>query len=297
MATRRNGGLGRGLDALINVDTQFDMDDTSVIQKIDIDHLHPNVDQPRKQFDQKLLEELATSIKESGVIIPIIVTKINQDDYKIVAGERRWRASKLAGLKKMPCIVRELSDVQILQQALIENLQRQDLNPLEESYALKKLIDEHGMKHEELSLMIGKSRPTITNMLRLLNLSDGVKLLLSQGQLTVGHARALLSIESEDDQFAMANKLIEMQLSVRDTEKLVKSYFNPATNRRTSSSRLDQAYELCIKQMQERFIKALGAKVVLKDRKNKGTITIKYASADDLERILNIVEHKHEHLN
>ena len=290
MAKGKTGGLGRGLNALIQTDSQFDLNDTSVVKNIDIHLIHPNSDQPRKKFDDALLNELAESIKSSGVIIPIIVTKIDDQNYKIVAGERRWRASRKAGLEKIPCIIRELSEFEILQQALIENIQRQDLNPLEESHALKRLIDDYGIKHDALSSMVGKSRPAITNMLRLLNLSEKVKDMLIHEDITSGHARALLPIENPTEQVEMAEKVIQAQLSVRETEKLVKHYLEGKQKKQTNENAVDQAYQLSVKCVQDRLMNALGTKVLIKDRKNKGAITIYYHSLDELDRILEQIE-------
>ncbi|HHX36513.1 MAG TPA: ParB/RepB/Spo0J family partition protein [Clostridiaceae bacterium] len=287
-AARNKGGLGKGLGALINSDIDLSENHMSV-QNLAIDSVYPNIEQPRKKFDDERLKELAESIKKSGVIIPIIVTKTDKG-YLIVAGERRWRASKLAKLKEIPAIVRELSDIEILQQALIENIQRQDLNPLEEGEALKKLIDDYDMKQEEVSELVGRSRPAITNMLRLLNLSDKVKDLLLHEEISAGHARALLPISDPEKQLQTAEQVINEQLSVRQTEKLVRIILNPPKKKEEIESEVSQEYLLSVKNVEDRLIKALGTKVTLKDKNNKGQIIIEYFSNEDLDRILEIIE-------
>ncbi len=287
MAARQKGGLGKGLGALLQTEkTEISADQ---IIHLNIQEIYPNSDQPRKEFDKAELEALAESIKESGVIIPIIVTR-TEKGYLIVAGERRWRASRLAGKETIPAIIRELSDLQILQQALIENIQRQDLNPLEEAEALKRLIDDYDMKQEQLSSMVGKSRSAIANILRLLNLSEKVKDLLVHKEITAGHARALLPISDSDTQFLLAEKVLNKNLNVRETEKLVKDYLAPKKQEEQSKNSETDAYLLSVKDTEDRLMRALGTKVRLLDRKNKGKIVIEYFSTDDLERILALLD-------
>lgn len=283
---KQRGGLGKGLGALLSADLTEDYE-KNVVKQLDIHEVYPNRDQPRKQFDDENLKELSDSIRESGVIIPIIVSK-TEKGYLIVAGERRWRASKLAGLTEIPAIVRELSGVEILQQALIENIQRQDLNPLEEAEALSRLIRGYQMKQEQVSAMVGKSRPAITNMLRLLNLSPKVKDMLLHEDLTAGHARALLPIADEAAQVDMADKIIQEQLSVRQTEQMVKAFLNPKPKKTPQPA--TKAYLQSIRTVEDRFTRAFGTKVKLRDRHNKGQIMIEYYSHEDLERILEMVE-------
>lgn len=282
-SAKQKGGLGRGLGALIAAEPSSELS-PNVVHEIPIDEVYPNHDQPRKRFDKERLQELADSIKENGVIIPLIVTR-TEKGHQIVAGERRWRASKLAGLKEVPVIIRELSDVEILQQALIENIQRQDLNPLEEAEALKRLISDYNMKQEEISKIVGRSRPAIANFLRLLNLSQKVKDMLIHEELSAGHARALLPIVDEELQVETAQHIIEEQLSVRQTEKLVKKVLDPSTKDRSQAS-MDPAYLLSVKEVEERLRTSLGTKVKLNDKNNKGTIVISYYSNDDLQRII-----------
>ncbi len=322
MASPKQKGLGRGLGALLSAATpetkleEQESGDRSVetiesteqkdsnqrlgldigaerlpgdvILELPVDDVYPNMEQPRKRFLKEELESLAESIRETGVIIPIIVTK-TESGYQIVAGERRWRASKLADKSTIPAIVRELNELQVLQQALIENIQRQDLNPLEEAESLKRLIDEYSMKQEEVSKLVGRSRPAIANILRLLNLSPKVKQMLLDEDLSAGHARALLPIIDDEKQFEAANQIKRRSMSVRDTEKMVKQLLKEPTPAPVQTIP-DRAVELSIKSVEDRCAKALGTKVRLKDRNNKGTIMIEYFSNEDLDRIIEIFE-------
>jgi len=282
MAAASGRGLGKGLGALLSQTDPISEEVRSAIVELKITDISPNVEQPRKYFDQNKLEELASSIRENGVIQPIIVCK-GERGYRIVAGERRWRAARLAGLTVIPAIIRELTEVQVLQHALIENIQRQDLNPLEEAYALEKLIQEHQLTQEKLSSVVGRSRPAIANTLRLLNLSEPVRQMLMSEAITAGHARALLPIIQADEQKKAAEIVQTKELSVRDTEKLVKRWMNP---RSKSSKPVSEAYILSVKDVENRLTTTLGTKVKLKDRQGKGSIVINYYSNDDLDRIL-----------
>ena len=280
-------GLGKGLGALLqNVDLVSDEIKGSIVE-LKINDISPNADQPRKSFDQEKLEDLASSIRENGVIQPIIVCRAQQG-YKIVAGERRWRASRMAGLTVVPAIIRELTELQVLEHALIENIQRQDLNPLEEAYALEKLIKEHSMTQEKLSTVVGRSRPAITNTLRLLNLPDEVKKLVINEELTAGHARALLALPESSSQIKAAEQIIHRELSVRDTEKLVKKLNSPPK----TIKKTDPLYSLSVKEVEQRLTSSLGTRVKLKDKQGKGVIQISYYSNEDLDRLLDILESK-----
>ncbi len=281
MATSTNRGLGKGLGALLSQADQLSEDVQSAVVELKINDISPNSDQPRKFFDQAKLEELAASIKENGIIQPIIVCK-GQSGYRIVAGERRWRASRLAGLKVIPAIIRELTELQVLQHALIENIQRQDLNPLEEAHALEKLIREHNLTQEKLSTVVGRSRPAIANTLRLLNLSEPVRQMLIGEAITAGHARALLAIPDPVEQLNLAEQVQEKGLSVRETERLVKRWQKP----RPKPVKQDDAYLLSIRQVEDRLKNSLGTKVKLRDRQGRGSIVIDYYSNDDLSRLL-----------
>lgn len=219
-------GLGKGLGALLGTDET----ENKGITEVRINDIEPNTDQPRKTFDDEKLSALAESIKQHGIVQPLIVQQ-NGNMYRIVAGERRWRAARLAGLETVPVIVRDLSDREVMEVALIENLQRQDLNPIEEAEAYEKLISEFGMTQEEVASVVGKSRPAITNSLRLLSLKDDIKSRLISGEISSGHARALLAIDDAKLQLKAMQEIIEKEMSVRETEKLIKQ-FTAQKNRR-----------------------------------------------------------------
>lgn len=305
-------GLGRGLGALLNneatnsllreTDNQNESssyktnDDNnqrneSLFEKnkvynVNINFVMPNENQPRKFFDKIKLEELANSIKNNGIIQPILVTKVAKDKYKIIAGERRWRAARLLGLKEVPILIRELTESEVLEQALIENIQRQDLNSIEEAEALTRLMDEHKLTQEEVSARVGKSRSSIANTLRLLSLPQSVQSLVIQDDLSAGHARALVAIKNEELQLSLAEEAINKDLSVRDIEKKIKKALTPPKEIDAQS----EAYRLSLQEIEDLLTKSLGTKVQLREKNNKGRIVISYYSADDRERILEILE-------
>lgn len=285
MSASVSKGLGKGLGALLNTSELINEEIKGSIVELKINDIAPNADQPRKQFDQEKLQELAASIRENGVIQPIIVCRAEKG-YKIVAGERRWRASRLAGLNVVPAIVRELTNLQVLQHALIENIQRQDLNPLEEALALEKLISDHAMTQESLATVVGRSRPAIANTLRLLNLPESIRHHVMNEELTAGHARALLGLPNEEAQVKAANLIMTKELNVRETEKLVKRLQAP----QKTPKPLDEAYKLSVKEVERTLTSDLGTKVRLKDRNGKGSIVIDYYSNEDLERILSLLK-------
>lgn len=276
-------GLGRGLGALLSSEGFTENDKDSVVN-LKINDLNPNIDQPRKAFNQEKLEELAESIKTNGIIMPIIVRK-EGTGYRIVAGERRWRAARIAGLAVIPAIVRDLSDLQVMEQALIENIQRQDLNPIEESNALERLIKEHHLTQEKLSGIVGKSRPAIANSLRLLNLPATIQEFVIQDDLSAGHARALLSLPTEQMQIHAATTIIEKQYSVRDAEKLVKNLLTP----KKEKQKPDPQYLTSVKDFEQKLGKYLGTKVKLSDKNKKGVISIEYYSYEDLDRLFELM--------
>ncbi len=276
-------GLGRGLGALLSSEGIPESDKDSVIN-LKINDISPNADQPRKAFNQEKLSELADSIKTNGVIMPIIVRK-EGTGYRIVAGERRWRAARIAGLAMIPAIVRDLSDLQVMEQALIENIQRQDLNPIEESNALDKLIKEHHLTQDKISSIVGKSRPAIANSLRLLNLPQDIQNLVIQDELSAGHARALLSIPDKALQLRAAAAVVEKQYSVRDTEKYVKFLLMPKKEKPAR----DPQYLNSVKDFEQKLAKFLGTKVQLKDKNKKGVISIEYYSYEDLDRLFDLI--------
>ena len=274
-------GLGKGLGALIPEEEKIE--DTKG-KLISINLIKPNVDQPRKEFDKEKIMNLANSIKEHGIIQPLILKKQNES-YVIVAGERRWRAAKEIGIKEIPAVVMDLTDKQVLEISLIENIQREDLNPIEEAKAYKKLIDDFDLTQEELSLKIGKSRVAITNTLRLLNLDEMVQQFLIEGIITEGHGRALLALPNLNMQHEICKRIIDENLSVRDTEKVIKNLLNPQ-NKESNKKVETQPYLNDVKSKLENHF---GTKVVINAKKNKGKIEIEYYSNDDLQRILDII--------
>lgn len=272
-------GLGKGLGALI---TSAESDQTG-IKELKINEVEPNLDQPRKHFDDEKLQQLADSIRQHGVVQPLIVKK-EGDTYKIVAGERRWRAARLAGLQNVPAVVREYSNKQVMEIALIENLQREDLNPIEEAEAFEKLLSEYEMTQDEVSKAVGRSRSAIANSVRLLSLQEKVRGHLIHGQISSGHARALLSINDQEVQEKAAEEIIKRELNVRETEKLVKKLLT--VKEKKKPKKLDEEY----KSIEEKFQEIFGTRVRLQTNNKKGKITIEYYSMDELERIVEMVE-------
>ncbi len=284
--TAQGRGLGKGLEALISSEGIPEGIKNSIVE-LKINDITPNSEQPRKRFDRERLDELTESIRITGVIQPIIVRREGRG-YRIVAGERRWRAARQAGLAVIPAIVREMTDAQVLEVALIENIQRQDLNPIEEALAFDRLIREHGLTQERLSSTIGLSRPAIANTLRLLNLSEEIRQYVVDEKLSAGHARALLALPAAAVQRQAADVIVDKGLSVRETEKLVRHLLQP----RKKPIRPDEAYRTSVKAVEERLGSALGTRVHLKDRNRKGTIVIEYYSYEDLSRLLDLIAGK-----
>jgi len=279
MISRR--GLGKGLGALI---PEGEESDRNSIVEIKITDIEANDKQPRKAFNDATLADLSESIKEHGVVQPIIVRK-QGNGYQIVAGERRWRAARLAGKKTIPAIIKECSNLEVMELALIENLQSEDLNSIEEAMAYKSLIEEYNMTQEEISKKIGKSRPAIGNSLRLLQLPQEIKNMIAEGKISQGHARALLSISGEKKQLDMAEKIIAQQLNVRQIEKLAKD-----TKQKKKKEVLPDAYRIEINQLEERLRAVLGTKVTIHHRKNRGSIEIEYYSDEEFDRIFELLE-------
>lgn len=271
-------GLGKGLGALIPEGDELDNN----INRIDINLIKPNENQPRKSFDEAKIMQLAESIRENGLIQPIIVQK-KDSTYTIIAGERRFRAAKHIGLKDIPAIVMDLTDRQLLQVSLIENIQREDLNPIEEALAYKKLIDDFKLTQEELSKNIGKSRTAIANCIRLLNLDKGVQLYLIEGIISEGHGRALLGVQDRELQYKLCQKIIDENLNVRETEKLIK---NLGKDNRGKVKKENHPYFV---DLQDRLQGLFGTKVNFKGKKNKGKIEIEFYSEDDLDRIIELL--------
>ncbi len=267
--------LGRGLDALIPID-----EEAKGYILADIDRIKPNSYQPRKEFDEDGIDELASSIKEKGIIQPLVGRKIG-DSYEIIAGERRWRAAQKAGLKRIPIILKDASESEVLELALIENLQREDLNPLEEAIAYEQLIGDFGLTHDEISKRIGKDRSTITNQIRLLKLPERVKQAIKNREISAGHARAILSIESQSKALEILELIKRNKLSVRQTEKLVQGSI-----KERESDKKQKYADPFISNVTERLKRALGTQIKIIDRNGKGKIEIEYYSLDDLERII-----------
>ncbi len=278
MAVKRKA-LGKGLSALIP--ETLEKEDYEKIQEIDIDLISPNPNQPRKVFEQDKLDELTESIKKYGVIQPIIVRK-EGDFYTIIAGERRWRACKNANIKTMPCIVRDIEHRNASEIALIENIQREDLNPIDEANAYEFIMDRYGITQEQVSNIVGKSRVYVTNILRLSNLDEYVKEKIVGNLLTAGHGRAILSLEKEK-QKSIADTIIKDNLSVRDVEKLVKASKKPRRNIKPEKDKY-------IAYLEEMLTDKFSSKVNIKSNKNKGKIEIEYHSSEDLNRILDLLK-------
>lgn len=275
----KKSGLGKGLDALI---PETDSTDNSII-KIKLNLIKPNENQPRRNFDEEKIIQLADSIKEHGIIQPLVLKKEN-DLYTIVAGERRWRASKILGLDEVPAIIMDLSEKDILEVSLIENIQREDLNPIEEANAYKELINRFNFTQEDLAKRIGKSRVAITNTMRLLNLDERVQDYIIEGIISEGHGRALLSINNKDKQYEISQYIIDNKLSVRETEKYINN-LQIKTVKNKKIVKKDLYYVNIQKQMES----ALGTKVQINNKKNKGKIEIEYYSLEDFERILDLL--------
>lgn len=276
-------GLGRGLDALLAGDAHHSTE-SDLLRMVEVGQLKPGKYQPRTQMDQESLADLAASIKSQGIMQPILVRELG-DKFEIIAGERRWRASQLAGLQEVPVLVREIPDEAALAMALIENIQREDLNPLEEANGIKRLIDEFGMTHQAAAEAVGRSRTAVTNLLRLLNLAKPVQELVMQGRIDMGHARALLSLEGAQ-QIAAAEHIAQGGLSVREAEALVKR--TSSTSAKPARKSLDKD----VKRLQEELSDILGAEVQIQASGNgKGKVSIRYHSLDQLDGLIEIMRH------
>ena len=319
MAGRKNG-LGRGLDALFpdkkTASKENEVKFTAKVEKktepavkvknvkertetprqkkvpmmVKISMVEPNQNQPRKQFDEDALLELTESVKQYGILHPLLVSE-KKDYYEIIAGERRWRAAKLAGLKEVPVIVKEFSEQELVEISLIENIQREDLNAVEEAMAYKRLMDEFHLKQDEIADRVGKSRTAVTNSMRLLKLSAKVQQMLIDEMITAGHARAILAVSDMEKQESLAMRVFDEKLSVRETEKLVKAVLAPPKEKKLHSySAEDAAYE----NLEEKMKSIMGTKVLIHRKKNdKGKIEIEYYSRDELERIIDLFESIH----
>jgi ParB family chromosome partitioning protein len=289
-------GLGKGLDSLITdkVNKPIEQPVASAPKvneavMMNIKKVEPNREQPRKKFDEDALLELSESIKQFGVLQPLLVQE-RDDYYEIIAGERRWRAAKLAGVKEVPVIVKKLTEQEIMEISLIENIQREDLNPIEEALAYKRLLTEFNLKQDEVADRVSKSRTAVTNAMRLLKLNDKVQQMVIDEMLTTGHARALLGIEDSEKQYIVAQRIFDEKLSVRETEKLVKNVQNEKKNAPESTKKIDPQLEAVYRGLEEQMKSILGTKVYInpKDEK-KGKLEIEYYSQEELDRIIDLI--------
>src|SRR5438067_1759690 len=276
--------LGRGLSALF---TQMQTIESDLIE-LDIDLLYPTEMQPRRVFNQEKLNELALSIKANGIIQPIVARR-DGERFQIIAGERRWRAAQIAGLQKIPCLVREVADDSVLEISLIENIQREDLNPIEEATAYKRLIDNLSLSQEELAKRVGKDRSSITNALRLLRLPTEIQQLVEEEKLSMGHARALLSLDAVEGQLQLANEIIEKSLSVRETERIVKEGQGVERSTDTPRNNTSTRKDTNIAAAEQQLGKALGAPARIKFLKDGGILEIKFSSSEDLARLFDLL--------
>ena len=297
MSPAKRRGLGRGLDALLTPNTKAATDNDSTddaiekgeLRKLPIEQLQPGKYQPRKDMSPDALEDLSNSIKSQGIIQPIVVRTIADNSFEIIAGERRWRAAQIAKLETVPCIIKDVPDEAAVAIALIENIQREDLNAMEEAVALNRLLIEFELTHQQVADAVGKSRTTVTNLLRLNNLNSDVKILLEHGDIEMGHARCLLALEGEAQSDA-ARLAVAKALTVRETEKLVRSILEPIPAKEITEKDPD------VKQLEQQLAENLGAKVEINyNKKGKGKLVISYTNLDELDGILNRINHDNTH--
>lgn len=300
MAAKVSRGLGKGLDSLIPMgsvssekkadskeENKESKDSKATETVVKITQVEPNREQPRKNFDEDALQELADSIKQFGLLQPILVQD-RKTHYEIIAGERRWRAAKLAGLKEVPVIIRDYTDQEIVEISLIENIQREDLNPIEEAQAYKRLLTEFNLKQDEVAERVSKSRTAVTNSMRLLKLCDEVQQMIIDDMLSTGHARALISIENPEEQYTIAQKIFDEKLSVRDVEKLVKNLNKPEKPKKESKE--DKSLDIIYQDIEEKLKQSLGTKVEISSKGNgAGKVEIEFYNHDDLDRIIELL--------
>lgn len=291
----KKGGLGKGLNALIPPSTEEKkipekvnsslVSETDKETMVNITKIEPNRTQPRKNFDEDALQELSDSIKQFGIIQPLIVQD-RKDHYEIIAGERRWRAAKKAGLKEVPVIIKNYTDQEIVEISIIENIQREDLNPIEEALAYKRLLEEFNLKQDQVAERVSKSRTAVTNSMRLLKLCDKVQQMIIDEMITTGHARAILSIEDPEEQYSLAQKIFDEKLSVREVEKLMKNMGKPAKEKKAKDTKLEVIYQ----DIEEKLKQKLGAKVVINSKGNgAGKMEIEFYTHDDLEKLVDML--------
>ena len=290
----KKGGLGKGLNALIppteekkapeKVSSSL-VSETDKETMVNITKIEPNRTQPRKNFNEDALQELADSIKQFGIVQPLIVQD-RKDYYEIIAGERRWRAAKKAGLKEVPVIIKNYTEQEIVEISIIENIQREDLNPIEEALAYKRLLEEFKLKQDQVAERVSKSRTAVTNSMRLLKLSDKVQQMIIDEMITTGHARAILSIEDPEEQYNLAQRIFDEKLSVREVEKLMKNMGKPAKNKKEKDTKLEVIYQ----DIEEKLKQNLGAKVVITSKGNgAGKMEIEFYTHDDLEKLVDML--------
>ena len=287
MAAKNKGGLGKGLDALF-MDNSIEEEAKSAV-KLKLNDIEPNRAQPRKSFDEEALEELANSISTHGVIQPLLVRPLADGGYQLIAGERRWRASRMAGLTEVPVVIREMSDSEAMELALVENLQREDLNPIEEAQGLALLMETYGLTQEQAAKRVGKSRPAVANSMRLLSLPQEVLAMVERGELSAGHARTILALENAGQITALANEIVKKNLSVRETERAVKALLKGDAKKEKRVKKRDTYYdevELAVSQ-------ALGRKAkVSLSAGNKGTLEIEFFGKEDLSKLMKLFENE-----
>lgn len=281
----RKSGLGVGLDALF-ADNSTSDNNTTTVKLVDIE---PNKYQPRKEFDENALTKLADSISQHGIIQPLLVRPLENGRYQIVVGERRWRASRMIGLAELPVVIREMNDTQVMEVALIENLQREDLNPVEEALGYKDLIEKFGLTQDEVSKRVGRSRSAVTNSLRLLNLPEKVIKMVSLGEISQGHAKTLLSIDNEKELFNMSNKVVETGMSVRELEKQVKAILVKGNETQQLKKAIQNSF---YKEVEIALNEELSRKIKISENKNKGTIQIEFYNREELIDIANKLSNK-----
>ena len=285
MAPKKKNGLGKGLDALF-LDNAID-ESAGSVSRLPINDIEPNRDQPRKTFDEEALGELAKSIADHGVIQPLLVRPMTDGSYQMIAGERRWRASRMAGLTEVPVVIREMSDSEAMELALVENLQREDLNPIEEARGFQLLMETYALTQEQAASRVGKSRPAVANAMRLLLLPDDVLQMVERGVLSAGHARALIGLPQSDDMVALAKQIVEKGLSVRETERLVKTATQDKPKREKRVKKRDVFYD----EAELAFSDALGRKAkVFLSSGGKGTVEIEFFGKEDLGKLLQLFD-------
>lgn len=279
-------GLGRGLDVLLSSAREAAVQsDETLLKKLPVEKIKPGAYQPRVYFDPEALQELADSIKAQGMVQPVVVRRLTDGSYELIAGERRWRAAQLAEMHEVPAVVREIPDQAAAAMSLIENIQREDLNALEEANGLRRLIDEFGLTHQQTAEAVGRSRAAVTNLLRLLELTPEVREMLEAGELSMGHARALLALVNEETQIKAAQKVVARQMSVRETERLVKYLLEGG------APKLPPVVSPDVERLERKLADQLGAKVAIRyNQRGKGRMVIEYNSLDELDGILNHIQ-------